>query len=114
MIHTKKVNDVTVVTFDGISHFDSRNAYRIKAELKGMINERESLIVMNLNGVDFIDSAGFGTIISGLKSSKRYGGNLKLCNASSNVMDLIDLMHLGSVLEIHTDENKCVSSFSGN
>ncbi len=111
MMQSKKVNDVTVVSFKDISNFDARIAYRIKAELKGMISEIEKNIVVNLDGVDFIDSAGFGTIISGLKSSKKFGGDLKICNASPSVLELMELMHLGSVFEVHNCENDCVDSF---
>ncbi|MDN5216800.1 STAS domain-containing protein [Fulvivirgaceae bacterium BMA12] len=112
MMQSKKVSDVTIVSFKDMDHLDARIAYRIKAELKGLISENENNIVMNLAGIDFIDSAGFGTIISGLKSSKKYGGDFKLCNASPTVMELMELMQLGNVFEVHNDENKCVQSFA--
>ena len=112
MMQSKKVNNVTVVSFNGMDNFDARNAYRIKAELKGLINEEDPQVVLDLNGIDFIDSAGFGTIISGLKSARRFGGSLKLCNANLKVKELMKLMHLESVFEMHSDEDKCVASFA--
>lgn len=112
MIYSTKKGNVTVVTLAETNYFDARTAFRVKAELKELINESERNIALNLKGIEFIDSAGFGAIISGLKSSKRFGGNLKICNASSTVLELIELMHLESVFEIFQNEAKCVESFN--
>ena len=87
MIHSKKVNNVTIISFNGMESLDAQNAFRIKGELKGLINEKVPKVVLNLKNINFIDSSGFGAIISALKTAKRAGGNLKICNASENTVE---------------------------
>jgi len=111
MIHSKKVNNVTIISFNGMESLDAQNAFRIKGELKGLINEKVSKVILDLENINFIDSSGFGAIISALKTAKRAGGNLKICNASENTIELFRLMSLDSVFEFFDSEEKCQSSY---
>lgn len=111
MIKSKKENNVTIISFNGMDSLDAQNAFRIKGELKGLITGDVSKVVLNLEGIDFIDSSGFGAIISALKSAKRIGGTIKICNTSENVQELFRLMNLDSVFEFFETEETCKMSY---
>tara|TARA_B100000809_G_C15140488_1_gene533002 strand:- start:7987 stop:8322 length:336 start_codon:yes stop_codon:yes gene_type:complete len=111
MIHSKKENNVTTISFNGMESLDAQNATDVKDELKSLINEKSAQVVLNLKGVNFIDSSGFGAIISALKNAKRAGGNMKICNVSENAQELFRLMSLDNVFEFFVTEEKCQASY---
>lgn len=89
----------SVLQFEGIKNLDANNAQRIKAEIKGLLSEKVKNVFIDLNSIQFIDSTGFGALISILKEVKSRGGKLVLCGISNEVKELMDLMQLLTVFE---------------
>ncbi|MBI1222618.1 MAG: anti-sigma factor antagonist [Bacteroidetes bacterium] len=87
------------IHFDGIKSLDVNNAQRVKAEIKGLIDSNIQNLAIDLSQVHFIDSTGFGTLISILKEMKARNGRLILCGISNEVRELMDLMQLLNVFE---------------
>lgn len=56
-------------------------------------------IDVDLAAVDFVDSAGIGVLIGGLRRARARGGTLRLNNVPSELQDVFDLTGLGSVFE---------------
>ena len=55
MIHSKKVNNVTIISFNGMESLDAQNAFRIKGELKGLINEKDVIVIFAQRNQDKTD-----------------------------------------------------------
>jgi anti-sigma B factor antagonist len=68
-------------------------------------------IVMNLAGVNYIDSTGLGELVSGYRMIKSEGGELKLLNLNKKVTDLLQITKLYAVFDIHNQESQAVGSF---
>ncbi len=68
-------------------------------------------ILLNLAGVDFIDSAGLGELVRTHATIRSRGGNLKLVNPSPTVHDLLRLTKLDRVFDIERDEVTALDSF---
>lgn len=92
---------------------NSKLASRFKAELLVMIGQGDHNIVVNLERVKHIDSSGLGSLLFGLRQAKANGGVLKLASPQPNVLSLIRIARLEGVFEIFEDEEKAISSFSG-
>jgi len=71
-----------------------------------------SKIVLNLEKVRFIDSAGLGQLIACRKRTLQRGGDIKLLNPGKQVHEVLVMTLLADVFEIHTDENEAVASFN--
>ncbi|MDX5321207.1 MAG: STAS domain-containing protein, partial [Bacteroidota bacterium] len=71
-----------------------------KAEIKGLIDDQTKNIIADLEGIKFIDSTGFGALISVLKTVKSQNGKLILTGVSPEVRELMDLMQLLSVFTL--------------
>jgi anti-sigma B factor antagonist len=69
-------------------------------------------ILLNLGGVDYIDSVGLGSLVGAFTSVRRQGGELKLVNVSNKVIDIMQLTKLYTVFEIMNDEAAGVRSFT--
>ena len=72
--------------------------------------EHNSRILLNLAGVDFIDSSGLGELVRTHASIRSRGGQLKLVNPSSTVHELLRITKLDRVLDIEQDEASALNS----
>ena len=64
----------------------------------------------NLEGVDFIDSAGLGELVRSHASIRSRGGQLKLVKPSASVHHLFRITKLDRVFDIVPDEGSALSS----
>lgn len=81
---------------------DASNAGQFRQSMTPLIEQHEQ-IVIDLDGVRFIDSAGVGTLIGCLRSVNDRQGRLCLTGLKGPVQALFDLMRLHRVFEIHSD-----------
>jgi len=68
-------------------------------------------VILNLAGVDYIDSTGLGALVMGYTTLRKAGGTLKLLNLSRRNIELIVFTKLETVFEIFDDELDAVNSF---
>ena len=90
--------DVVVFSIDG--DFDSRNAGDAKEEIRNVILGGAGKILINLEGVTYIDSAGLGTLVSALKTAKENDGMVWMCGLTDQVKMVIELTRLHLVFDI--------------
>ena len=69
-------------------------------------------IVLNLEKVSYMDSAGIGELVACYKRAKEKQGAVKLLNPSGKVFDLLQLTKLEEVFESFTDEGEALVSFT--
>ena len=68
-------------------------------------------LVLNLAGVDFIDSTGLGALVMCNTTLRRSGGTIKLLNLNRRNIELLVMTKLATVFEIFNDEQDAVNSF---
>jgi len=105
MININKNNDkVVVASFPSpIKKLDILVADKIKGLLQEVIDEGKP-VILDLENILYIDSSGFGAIISLFNYSKNRNVKFILCNVSKANMDLVKITKLTEVLIIKTDK----------
>jgi anti-sigma B factor antagonist len=68
-------------------------------------------ILLNLSGVTFLDSAGLGELVAGLKTARNLGADLKVVKASERVRETLSITRLLPVFEVFEDEDEAVRRF---
>ena len=68
-------------------------------------------LVLNLGGVDYIDSTGLGALVMCATTLRKISGAVKLLNLNRRNIELLVMTKLATVLEIFTDEQDAVNSF---
>jgi anti-sigma B factor antagonist len=68
-------------------------------------------IVVNLSGVDFMDSAGIGELVASHRMVERFGGKLKITRPHSRVENSLSTAKLLPLFEVFDDEAAAVASF---
>ena len=109
-VTTRDVGHVVVVDLSGrIVLGDETDTLR--AAIQNLIREGKKKIVLNLAGVDYIDSSGVGELVSGFTSVRNAGGELKLLNLTKKVHDVLNVTKLYTVFDVRDDEFNAVKSF---
>jgi len=111
MIEIKSVNNIVVASFTEEKRFNAIISQDVKNQLNNIL-EKNKKLVLDLSGITFIDSSGFGAMLSVYKNAKKNDCNFKLCNISDEVLELVKLMQLHNVFDIHSSLAECINSFS--
>ena len=83
----------------------------LKDKINSLIHQGHKKLLLNLEGVPYIDSAGLGEIVRTYTTVSRQGGNLKLVNLTKRITDLLSITKLLTVFETFDSEKDAVASF---
>jgi len=76
-----------------------------------LIAAGESNIVIDMSGLQFVDSSGLGALVGGLKSARVAGGDLRIAAVPDAVQTVLHLTNLDRVLRDHPTPE---SAFDGH
>ena len=88
----------TVITLAGT--VDMYASPDLKRRLDGLTEQTTARIVIDLSGVDFIDSSGLAALVGTQRRMRRYDGHLLLAAPTTRVRDVFALMQLTEFFEI--------------
>jgi anti-sigma B factor antagonist len=110
-IHERVVESVTILDLTGrlvLGEGDKPLHQKVSA----LAHEGRTLLVLNLQGVPHVDSAGLGAIVRGHTTLSRLGGALKLLHANKRTRDLLAITKLLTIFDLFESEPDAVKSFS--
>ena len=84
----------------------------LKDKINSLVHQGRRKIVLNLEHVPYLDSAGLGEIVRTYTTISRQGGSLKLLNLTKRITDLLSITKLLTVFETYDNEADAVRSFS--
>lgn len=101
---------ITVVDVVGrITLSDSRTQLRDLVHIYTS-NGRKNFLI-NLAGVDFVDSDGLGELTRCYSIVRQVGGEMKLACVQKKVQTLLELTRLINLFEIHSEEQSALQAF---
>jgi anti-sigma B factor antagonist len=110
-IEERVVDDVTILDLKGkITLGDGDEALRDRINSLALQNRLR--VILNLEDVPYIDSAGLGVIVRTYTTISRQGGQLKLVNLTKRITDLLSITKLLTVFETFDTEAEALQSFS--
>jgi anti-sigma B factor antagonist len=68
-------------------------------------------IVVNLAGIEYVDSAGLGTLVGVLASTRNRHGEIKLVRPTKRVTDLLRQTRLNTVFHSYETDEEAVAAF---
>ena len=107
---------VTVASYEGwevltvTGEIDMATAPRFRQRLLALIGGGAQNLVIDLSGVDYIDSTGLGVLMGGAKRVRGAGGDIRLVTAGARLTDLIELTRLDRVLDVYDSVSAATES----
>ena len=110
--------DVTQREMNGIYLLGLKGRLVLGQEINGLHTVIDNLlassatrIVINLEQVNYVDSAGLGALIEIRRKTKAQGAALKLCNLGPNLRNALEIARLLPIFETCPTETVAVASF---
>ena len=85
----------------------------LKDKIHSLVFQGKKQIVLNMGGVNYVDSSGLGALIAVSVTAKNNGGQIKLLNLTKRLSDLLSIAKLTTVFDSFDKEADAVKSFSG-
>src|SRR5258708_3205620 len=106
----REVDGAFVLALDGrIVLGDESQALRVK--LKSLIAEGKKKIVLNVDNIRYIDSAGLGILVGADVSAETQGASVKLRNLGSRFREVLQITKLLTVFDVYNTEAAATASF---
>ena len=109
-IEERAVGDVMVLDIKGKIVLGDGDAL-LKDKVNSLVNQGRKNILLNLEGVPYIDSAGLGEVVRTYTTVSKNEGSLKLLNVTKRIKDLLVITKLETVFETFESESDAVKSF---
>ena len=107
-----RTGDVTLVRVG-----EARLMYPLLSDFAGSVTSLlaagDKKVVVDLSGVNYIDSASIGCLMDLYRQASAAGGKLKLAGVQKRVETMLTMTGAQNFLEIHPDEASAVRSFGG-
>ncbi len=84
----------------------------IKEALRECAEQGQQKVVLNLEALNFMDSSGLGSLVSGSKLLEDRGGQLRIVNARGPVRNVFQITRLDRIFPAYQDETDAIASFT--
>lgn len=114
IVRYTNASGVIVVNFQRGRIREEREILKAMEEMGKFIDTHPNTnVLLNLENIEYLSSAGLGNLVGLLKKSRRSGGLFKLCRLQEAIFELFEVMRLTKIFEIFETEEAAVKSFSG-
>ncbi len=104
--------DVSEIRVDGV--IDTITASELEQVIDSLMRRQRYKILIDLAGVDYISSAGWGIFISHIKDVRANRGDIKLANMIPNVREIYQLLEFDNVLKSYGSIDDARRDFGGS
>jgi anti-sigma B factor antagonist len=111
-ISNKQVGDVSIVALKGRIVLGEGSS-ALRERIKSLVGDGKKKIVLNMENVTYIDSAGLGTLVAAHISAKKQGAALFLSDLGNKFHEVLQITRLLTVFNVYATEVEAISSFGG-
>ena len=102
-VEGKKVLDV-------IGEIDVYTAPQFKEAVNAILGGGQKHLLINMAGVTYMDSSGFGTLLSATKRLRPQGGTVNLVKCSSAIDRILRITRLNTIFAVYDSIDEAISS----
>jgi anti-anti-sigma factor len=111
MVNIEKIGNIEIVSFT-VNKINALITEELREPISKLFDNQNTKVIINLSGVEYIDSSGFGCLLSLLRDARNSYGTIKIANPEPSVRTLFETLHLQTIFEIYQNTDECIRSFS--
>jgi len=104
-------DEIAIIEAKGF--IDTTTAPELEKKLEEQLALNKYKIIVNLQNIDYVSSAGWGVFVSEIREIRENSGDLVLVNMSPDVYDVYELMEFSSILKSYDSVDEAVAGFTG-
>jgi anti-anti-sigma factor len=105
-------DNISIIRVDGV--IDTLTATKLEEVLERLLKRQRYNIILDLAGVDYISSAGWGIFISQIREIRENKGDIKLANMIPNVYEIYELLEFDNVLFAYDNVGNAKGAFGSS
>jgi anti-sigma B factor antagonist len=111
-VTTTEVNGISIVKVS-----ETRLTYPLLTDfvntVTNLITDGKTRIIVNLDNVNYVDSATIGCLMDLFRQVTAAGGSLKLAGVQKRVETMLTMTGAHNFLEVHADQASAIASYGG-
>jgi anti-sigma B factor antagonist len=107
-LNTRTQGEHTVLEVSG--EVDVYTAPALRDRITDLLDAGQQLLIVDLAGVEFLDSTGLGVLVAGLNRAREVGGSLALVCPQERVLKLFRITGLDEVFTVHSTVEEALAS----
>ena len=113
-MHIERVEDggVTIVVVRGVIKL-GESAKTFSSFLREVLDTGSNPVVVDLEGIDHVDSTGLGELVGYLQRFEEQGRRMAFVNPARRLRKLFELTRLDEVVPIYPDRERAIAELSG-
>lgn len=104
------MEEIAVVKVSGV--IDSETVELFGETVEGVFKEACYNIILDIDGLTYINTAGLSIIADAYKKSSQNKGGLKILRAGDAIKELLEVVRFTQIIDIYEDEEEAIGSFS--
>ncbi|MCK5146085.1 STAS domain-containing protein [bacterium] len=101
--------DISIIRVGG--YIDTTTSAELERALDSLLKAGVCRVIIDLNNVDYISSAGWGIFISEIKGIRERGGDLLLARMMTDVYEVFELLEFHYILKSYDSIDAAVADF---
>ena len=110
-IEERACGDVTVLDVRGRMTIEVLSDMLLADRVRQLLQRGRNQIVLNLEGVPYVDTSGLCNIVEAYITTRRQEGSLKLLRLTAHVRELLVITKLLTIFDVYESEAAAVASF---
>lgn len=106
-VNSRQEGEYTVIFVSG--EIDVYTAPRLRERLNELVAGGRYHLIVDLAGVEFLDSTGLGVLVGGLKRVRSHDGALRLVCTQEKILKVFRITGLTKVFPIHATLDEALS-----
>ena len=107
-IQTERHNGTLIAKTAG--RIDGVNARNFEETLKAAISDDDNTVVMDLEGLSYISSAGLRVILLIAKTLRKRNAELMLCSLSDPIREVFEISGFDKILPVHASREEALAA----
>ncbi len=97
-------SNVKVLELSGI--LDGIRGNELRREVSDALAKKTEILLIDMKGVNFIDSSGLGALVSAMQMTRNANAKLFVCSISAQVRMLFELTKMDRIFQTFADQDE--------
>jgi anti-sigma B factor antagonist len=105
---TKTIVNDNVIIIKPVRSLDNNNAHEMVDLITGLQEEGYKTIIIDMSELEFLSSAGVGSILGTIETSREAGGDIIICSVPESIFHILKILDLTDYLTISENQDKAL------
>ena len=106
----KELNSQAIIINPG-KVLDNNNAHEMVDTITELQARKYKYVILNMDELEFLSSAGVGSILGTIEVSRENGGDIVLCNISDTILHILQVLDIADYLTIKKNLREVIKEF---